>query len=373
MASPASARFLAERGDGDNDALPLIIAAAAVCGLFLVLVFIYIFGCAPRVVLQAESRVIRQCKRRKRWSWDHIEQHLILGALPRWPCHLEELKRNGVGAVLSLNEQWEMAMSPTCIQADCGMDHRQLPTPDFFPPRQKDLVEAVAFISKHINAGTGVYVHCNAGKGRSACCVICYLIYAHGWTAHQAYDYVKERRRIAKLPMLCGTRAQWRAIKTFAKGLAQARRQVAPAPDPPPSAGGDAQPSGLSATAKAAPRPCSTNMTAPEAQEAAAPQQAPETTPDEPTADAPAEAPPQQVEQQPAPGLPEQPAQASQQPPAKAPEDPAEAPESTAASQQEPPKVGSSSQAQEAAGAAGDSPEITADPQPPDSSIKDLC
>jgi len=124
MASPASARFLAERGDGGSDELPVIIASAAVCGVVFALVFIYIFGCAPRVVLQAESRVIRSCKKRKRWSWDHIEQHLILGALPRWPCHLEELKANGVGAVLSLNEQWEMAMSPTCIQADCGMERR---------------------------------------------------------------------------------------------------------------------------------------------------------------------------------------------------------------------------------------------------------
>jgi len=217
--------------DDDGAGMVFVIVAAAFGGLLLALVWIYVFGCAPRFVLKMESRVIRSFKRRKRWSWDYIEQHLILGALPRWPCHLEELKAEGIGAVLSLNEQWEMAMSPTCIQEDCGMDHRQLPTPDFFPPTQKDLVEAVAFISKHIKNGTGVYVHCNAGKGRSACCVICYLMYAHGWTAQEAFDHVKERRRIAKLPMLCGTRAQWRAIRTFGRALEKVRRQVAPAPD----------------------------------------------------------------------------------------------------------------------------------------------
>mmetsp|Transcript_7086 Transcript_7086/g.9894 ORF Transcript_7086/g.9894 Transcript_7086/m.9894 type:complete len:275 (+) Transcript_7086:185-1009(+) len=274
-----------------------------------------------------------------------------------------------------------MAMSPTCIQADCGMDHRQLPTPDFFPPRQKDLVEAVAFISKHINAGTGVYVHCNAGKGRSACCVICYLIYAHGWTALEAYDYVKERRRIAKLPMLCGTRAQWRAIKIFARGLAQARRQVAPAPETPASVRGSATPPGdaVPPAAKAAPRPASAQVA--EAQETS--HQAPATTPDEPK-DAPADAPQQtSLAEQTAAGL-EQPAQESpqepdsQQTPAKEPEA-AREPESVESKQvtPEPPKAGSASQADEKRGQlgeAGDSPEISAaDPPAADSSIKDLC
>ncbi|KAG8458684.1 hypothetical protein KFE25_012882 [Diacronema lutheri] len=92
------------------------------------------------------------------------------------------------------------------------MAMRQLPTADFFAPSQRDLVEAVAFIDRHARAGTGVYVHCNGGRGRSAVAVICYLIYARGETADSAFALVRAARRIANLRALCGLRTQWRAV-----------------------------------------------------------------------------------------------------------------------------------------------------------------
>jgi protein-tyrosine phosphatase len=55
-----------------------------------------------------------------------------------------------------------------------------------------------------------VYVHCNAGKGRSTSVVLCYLIYVHGMSRVEAYDFVKEKRpKIAKFRALCDTRPQW--------------------------------------------------------------------------------------------------------------------------------------------------------------------
>lgn len=192
----------------------------------LVFIFILATGWAPRCVLSLESRLLRLTKRRKKWDWTTIEPGVLLGSMPRWPCHLEELRAEGVGAVLTLNEKWELAMSPACIE-DCHMVQRQLPTPDFFAPSQRDIVEAVAFIRKHVRQGISVYVHCNGGKGRSAVCVICYLIYERGWSPNQAFQFVKEKRKIAKMKAWGGLHKQWRAVKRFARELQRTRKQVA--------------------------------------------------------------------------------------------------------------------------------------------------
>jgi hypothetical protein len=213
------------------DFLPWHWGIAGAVVLLLYAIGIYLFGLPPRCAQRLESRIIRSFKAPKRWSFTEIEPLLFLGGLPRWPSHIEELRANGVGAVLSLNETWEMSLSPTCIREDCAMVHRQLPTPDFFAPEHRDVVEAVAFIQKHIRAGVGVYVHCNGGKGRSAVCVISYLIYAYAWTADEAYDFVRLKRNIAHLKALFGLRAQWRVIKRFERQLNKSRAQVSPFTD----------------------------------------------------------------------------------------------------------------------------------------------
>lgn len=67
----------------------------------------------------------------------------------------------------------------------------------------------VAWITKQIEeADSRVYVHCNAGRGRSAVVVLCYLMSTHGWTAEEAFEFVLAKRQIAKLTALCGTRPQ---------------------------------------------------------------------------------------------------------------------------------------------------------------------
>ena len=47
------------------------------------------------------------------------------------------------------------------------MHHLNAPTPDFAAPSQRHLRAAVDFTEKHVDAGHGVYVHCNGGRGRS--------------------------------------------------------------------------------------------------------------------------------------------------------------------------------------------------------------
>lgn len=205
----------------------LVIAGGSFVGLLVILLFVFITGCGPRWVLSLEARLVRICKKRKSWNWTTIEPKILLGTLPRMPNHLDELKSEGVGAVLTLNEDWELALSPRSMQ-DCNLECRHLPTPDFFAPSQRDIVEAVTFMRSCIKSGTAVYVHCNGGRGRSAVCVICYLIQEHGWSPDEAFEFVKGKRKIATLKAWCGLHKQWRAVKRFARELKISGKQVHP-------------------------------------------------------------------------------------------------------------------------------------------------
>lgn len=209
-----------------------VLLVSGIAGAVLVVLFIFVFstGCAPRWVLSWQSYCVRRCKQRKSWNWTLIEPGLFLGSLPRFPCHLQELRNEGVGAVLALNETWELGLSPACMQ-DCDVVVRQLATPDFFAPRRRDIVEAVTFIRNNIRQGISVYVHCNGGKGRSAVCIICYLILEHGWSPDEAFQYVREKRKIADMKACCGLHKQWRAVKAFARDLKKAQLEVTRGPD----------------------------------------------------------------------------------------------------------------------------------------------
>ncbi|KAJ1620250.1 hypothetical protein T492DRAFT_1079283 [Pavlovales sp. CCMP2436] len=66
-----------------------------------------------------------------------------------------------------------------------------------------------------VEAGEGVYVHCNAGRGRSATAVVCYRIACYGESADEAFAAVRVKRKISNLKAFWGLRPQWRAIKAF--------------------------------------------------------------------------------------------------------------------------------------------------------------
>lgn len=66
------------------------------------------------------------------------------------------------------------------------MDFLQLATTDIFAtPCQNKLIEGVRFINKYVNSSnivngiskTSVYIHCKAGRTRSATLVGCYLMH----------------------------------------------------------------------------------------------------------------------------------------------------------------------------------------------------
>jgi atypical dual specificity phosphatase len=71
-----------------------------------------------------------------------------------------------------------------------------LPTPDFFSaPSHVDVGHAVEFIRGFEKSGQSVYVHCKAGRTRSATVVMCYLMARNGWSPEKAEVFMRERRR----------------------------------------------------------------------------------------------------------------------------------------------------------------------------------
>ncbi len=135
---------------------------------------------------------------------------LVLGALPvkshmsNWD-DLENLKKDKIGAVLSTVEMFENNTSSGVTSnpitptewIEVGIKQLQLPTPDF-KTIPFDLINlGVEYINWNMKNERSVYVHCKAGRGRSALIVMCYLIKYEKMSAVQAFALVKENRKQA--------------------------------------------------------------------------------------------------------------------------------------------------------------------------------
>lgn len=223
--------------DGENR-LVWVIASAA--GLLLVwFLTVPIHAYAPRFVQFFWSRVIRAVKGKKKKPWnptvvmdtDKESPTLVLGSMPLSMEHLEELScdHGGKLAVLSMNASWELVLEESELKT-MGIDFLRLPTPDFFAPSIKDIERGVEFIEKELSLGTSVLCHCNAGRGRSAVVVLCFLIKNCGMSLSDAFAHVKSRRKIAKLNVCCGLRPQWRACKGYDRRLRSMTKDMPKAP-----------------------------------------------------------------------------------------------------------------------------------------------
>lgn len=119
---------------------------------------------------------------KKRNWWDRIDPHVILGALPL-AKDVPLLAAEGVGAVVNTCEEYG---GPLAEYEKFGIEQFYMPTIDFTHPEYVDVCRAVEFIDAQIAKGKTVYIHCKAGRGRSATVAICWLIKSRQITAMQA-------------------------------------------------------------------------------------------------------------------------------------------------------------------------------------------
>lgn len=122
---------------------------------------------------------------------------------------LEQLRDEGVGAIVSLDEHG----LPLHLVAEHGFDHLHVPVPDFKPPELTQVREFVAFVASKNAAGVAVVAHCAAGIGRTGTMLACALV-AEGATAAEAMARVRALR-----PGSIETRDQERRLAEYARSV----------------------------------------------------------------------------------------------------------------------------------------------------------
>lgn len=164
----------------------------------------------------------------RRW-YDRIDENVILGALP-FPHQTQKLiQEENVKAVVSMNEDYELGFGVDKKGWEkLGVEFLQLGTPDIFhAPSQIHLEEGVKFIEKFAKRKLDdpsikdtVYVHCKAGRTRSATLVGCYLMKRYGMNPQEASDFMKNKRSHVLLLM-----KQWQALRIYQENHCMANRQ----------------------------------------------------------------------------------------------------------------------------------------------------
>lgn len=143
-------------------------------------------------------------------DFNQIIPGIYLGAMPSRmsffrSSNWDRLRELNIGAILSINDIWEKKpRGPSIPYAarDCkqyGIAYMAITSPDHQPLNVLKMDRCANFIHDQMNAGKKVYVHCRAGRGRSAMAVAAYLIKYRNYTVEQAENLIKARRRSATI------------------------------------------------------------------------------------------------------------------------------------------------------------------------------
>ncbi|KAF7687925.1 phosphatidylglycerophosphatase and protein-tyrosine phosphatase 1 [Silurus meridionalis] len=132
----------------------------------------------------------------RRW-FDRVDQTVILGALPFKSMTTELVEVENVRGVVTMNEEYETNYFCNSLEdwrAE-GVEQIRLSTVDLTGvPSLEHIHRGVEFVLKHRDQGTSVYIHCKAGRSRSATLAAAYLIRIHCWSPEQACTMLAEIR-----------------------------------------------------------------------------------------------------------------------------------------------------------------------------------
>ena len=116
--------------------------------------------------------------------WDEVDPNVIVGAFP-FARDVSKMAEAGVGAVVNTCEEYA---GPVEQYEKYDIRQLRIPTVDFTHPSFDDVQKAVNFMVEQIKDGRKVYVHCKAGRARSATVVLCWLIQTQGLNAEEGQD-----------------------------------------------------------------------------------------------------------------------------------------------------------------------------------------
>ncbi|MEO2011942.1 MAG: dual specificity protein phosphatase family protein [Pirellulaceae bacterium] len=122
--------------------------------------------------------------------WDSIDERLILGAMP-FKRHAQRLHEMGVRGVINLCVEYR---GPISTYEELGITQLHLPTLDYRPPDERDVFRAIDFIEEWGQGDQPVYLHCKAGRGRSATVALCWLVKSHRLSVAEAEERLIQSR-----------------------------------------------------------------------------------------------------------------------------------------------------------------------------------
>jgi protein-tyrosine phosphatase len=130
---------------------------------------------------------------------DRINQNLIVGSCLLEAKEAEQLRALGVTAILSLQSEEEMGERGIAWEKQAAtaakLAFRSIPVRNFdSEDLERKLAKCVAGLEGLIKDGHTVYLHCRAGKGRSASVAVAYLHWCLGWELQRALAHVRESR-----------------------------------------------------------------------------------------------------------------------------------------------------------------------------------
>ncbi|CAG5131770.1 unnamed protein product [Candidula unifasciata] len=132
----------------------------------------------------------------RRW-YDRIDETVLLGALPIKSVTRNLIEKENVRAMISVTEDFElkhMVYSSEELKS-LGVDRLQLRTTDYIgTPTQEQILQAMHFIRSHQRMNHCVYIHCKAGRTRSATVAACYVMQHNQWTPEKAVEFIKSKR-----------------------------------------------------------------------------------------------------------------------------------------------------------------------------------
>lgn len=147
--------------------------------------------------------------------YNRVDDRVLIGALPWISIKDELISKENVGGVVSMNENFELNWLKRWIAnrqhwEESNIRFLQLQTQDIFETPSQDKLRAGVDFILSMEEGKSVYVHCKAGRTRSATLVCCYLMKRHNWTPEESYELLASKR-----PQLALHKPQWRALRQY--------------------------------------------------------------------------------------------------------------------------------------------------------------
>jgi atypical dual specificity phosphatase len=156
----------------------------------------------------------------QRWQWyNRVDENVVLGALPFQSMVKELREKENVGGVVCCTEEFETKVAYSAMDEEEwkkeGIQFHACPMQDFTGSTSRDsLDKAVAFIDEVAKDGKSVYVHCKAGRTRSATVATCYLMSKYDYLPNVAFNIIKTAR-----PQCLLRNNHWRSVNEYRRFL----------------------------------------------------------------------------------------------------------------------------------------------------------